>query len=56
MGYSSLGIFCLVFPSSLSQNFSAMEILAVFEAVLAHVSEKWFMCVTQALMICINAP
>lgn len=55
-GTVAWGLFCLVFPSSLSQNFSAMEILALFEAVLAHVSEKCFMCVTQALVICINAP
>lgn len=46
MGYSTLRFgFCFVFLSSLSRNFSAMEILVLFEAVLARVSER-FMCVT----------
>lgn len=39
-GTVAWGFFCGVFPSPLNQNFSAMEILAVFEAI--HVCNPGF--------------
>lgn len=48
-GTVAWGLFCFAFPSSLSQNFSAVEILVLFEAMLSCVSEMWFMCVNTGI-------
>lgn len=45
-GTVAWGLFCFVFPSSFSQNFSAMEILVLFEAMLARVSDVVHVCNT----------
>lgn len=45
-GAVAWGLFCLVFPSSHGQNFSAVKILVLFEAVLACVSEMGHVCNT----------